>query len=67
VVEVVRCIGGASVSHVVDVFRGEPPCWLLAGWLAGWLDVQRASGTNWMRQIHGFKPFVLARKRTTFD
>lgn len=35
VVEVVRCIGGASVSHVVDVFRGElsphlPGClWLL--------------------------------------
>lgn len=23
VVEVVRCIGGASVSHVVDVFRGN--------------------------------------------
>jgi hypothetical protein len=23
VVEVIRCIGGASVSHVVDVFRGN--------------------------------------------
>lgn len=34
VVEVVRCIGGASVSHVVDVFRGElAVCrWQPAGW-----------------------------------